>query len=82
MRRRTSEITALVGRSDFFEILSGVDESDVSEGLGKISDQPLSPGVVLLGEQAEGARLGDQCFEKLPRFFHAAELGKTVDQPE
>jgi hypothetical protein len=53
----------------------GVDQRDVTEGLGKVADQPAGGGVVLLGEQADVVAQGEQPVEGQPRLFVAAHQG-------
>lgn len=64
------------------KILSGVDESEMGKGLGKIAGEAAKVGVVFFGEQAERRAERKKAFEEGEGFVAATEQSEAIDKPE
>lgn len=64
------------------EILGGVDQRDMGEGLRVVASEAAGVSVVFLGEETERGAEREEAIEESDGFVAAAEKGEAVDEPE
>src|SRR6185437_637495 len=64
------------------EVEGRVDEREMRERLGKVAEQALRLGVVLLCKQADVVREPHEPLEERARLFASSGQHVTVDEPE
>src|SRR5689334_5885673 len=83
MASRLLAVGALLGGSlSPGQVVGGVDQGDVREGLRKISDLAREARVEFLGEQSDIVAQRQQTLEELARLVDAPQQGIVVGQPK
>src|SRR5262245_21165572 len=74
--------TLLGGLAPAGQVVGGVDESDMREGLWEVADQTAGLDVVLFRQQAEVVAQLEQSIEQAFAFLRAPRQDQGIDQPE
>jgi UDP-N-acetyl-D-mannosaminuronic acid transferase (WecB/TagA/CpsF family) len=83
MPEKSRALSRINGAAGFFgESLRRINQTDMSESLWKISQLPLVPWIIFLGEQADIIAQIEEALEQLASVLFPASEMEAIRQPE